>query len=102
MRGQVWVEYLIGAAVFVLAFAVLFSPPLSEVSGTIRTSVAYIEAVSRVAVQEMNAGADLYVETLRANPEANEINISGNYDASDLRTYVLNAVSALGVAEVRT
>ncbi len=102
MRGQVWAEYLIGAAVFVLGFAVLFSPPLSEVGGTIRTSIAYIAAVSRVAVQEMNAGADLYVETLSANPEANEINIYGEYNAADLQTFVLNAVAPLGVAEVRT
>lgn len=102
MRGQAWVEFLLAAAIFMFAFAYIFSEPFAEALRLSRTAIGFVVAQKVVAVDEVNAPRDLYIEHFYTNPEGNEINVEGEYDEDRLKEILEEVLEPLGVERVIT
>lgn len=102
MKGQVWVEFLIAAAIFAFAFVYIFSEPFAETIRFSRTALGFVVAQKVVAMDEVNAPRDLYVGHFYTNPEGDEVNVDGEYDRDKLKEILEDVLEPLGVTKVIT
>jgi len=102
VRGQVWVEFLIATAVFLLAFVYIFSGPFAEAIRLSRTAIGFVVAQKVVAVDEVNAPRDIYIEHFYTNQEGDEVIVEGEYDKDKLKETLEDVLKPLGVKRVVT
>ena len=102
MKGQAWAEFLLAAAVLVFAFAYLFVEPFAEALKFSASAVGFVTAQKVVAIDELNARKDLYVERFHTSADGKKITVEGEYNGDRLGRALEDVLKPLGVIEVVT